>query len=172
MSGSPLFQDLCPLGGHSPNVPDLIPLHTVFRYRNIDLFIIEGSGQDTLFLIRKGYYPPHYSFLLYGRGTMKKEWAVGISSIFIIFSFVLSIERGGSLGFSINMLVLLIGLLVAALLYLILTSSNVIDRFFIPTCRCMNCGRPMPIDAQFCPYCGTPPGFKRSPPISIKGENK
>ena len=102
---------------------------------------------------------------------MEKVWANVIGGVIIALSILLSIEPDGPLGFRINMMTVFLGILVAVLIYIALTFKGFVKRFMVPMRFCINCGSGMPADALYCPYCGHPPGFTGSPPITLKKDN-
>ncbi len=82
-----------------------------------------------------------------------------IPPIILILSFLLSLERNPTTGgITINPFILILGVLVAAFLFIALIPkrpTGIPKRpYGIPTRPCINCGNPIPLDGIFCPYCG------------------
>ncbi len=84
----------------------------------------------------------------------KRALAIFLGLIIIGLSFMLTIQRSPETGqISINLMPLILGVLLAALIYIALTFTGFSRKFLIRLRFCVNCGRSIPFDAVICPYC-------------------
>jgi hypothetical protein len=84
----------------------------------------------------------------------KRALAIFLGLLIIGLSFMLSIHRSPETGqISINVMPLILGVLLATLIYIALTFTGFRGKFLIRLRFCVNCGRSIPFDAIICPYC-------------------
>lgn len=85
---------------------------------------------------------------------MKNVGPMIISWMIFGVALFLSLERGFDGGIRLNIMTLFMGAMLAVLVYVAFTFKGIPQSFQIPMIPCINCGKGMPMDAVFCPYCG------------------
>jgi hypothetical protein len=85
---------------------------------------------------------------------MNNALAMIISWMIFGVTLLLSMVPDGSGGIRLNFMTLFMGAMLAVLVYVAFTFKGIPKSFQIPMIPCINCGKGMPMDAIFCPYCG------------------
>ena len=85
---------------------------------------------------------------------MKNPVPMIISWMVFGVGLFLSLESDAGGGIRLNIMVVFMGALLAVLVYIAFTFRGFPQSFQIQMIPCTNCGKGMPMDAKFCPYCG------------------
>jgi hypothetical protein len=84
----------------------------------------------------------------------RRALAIFLGLLIIGFSSVLAIQRDPETGaITINIMVVILGILATILLYFALTFTGYRERLLIRMRFCVGCGRSIPFDAVICPFC-------------------
>ncbi|UCG70899.1 MAG: zinc ribbon domain-containing protein [Thermoplasmata archaeon] len=84
----------------------------------------------------------------------RRALAIFLGLLIIGFSMVLSVQREPATGnISINIMIVILGILTSILLYIALTFTGYRGRSLIRMRFCVGCGRSIPFEAVICPYC-------------------
>ncbi len=84
------------------------------------------------------------------RRALALVWILIAIGFILLFSFKQNPVSGG---ISINTLLIFYGILLAAIVYFILTFPFYKDKIFFRVRFCVACGRNIPFDSVICPYC-------------------
>ncbi len=84
----------------------------------------------------------------------KKAMALFLALVIMGIVLILSVQRNPNTGnITLDPMILLLGILVATVLYLALTFKGFPGMYPLMVRFCVKCGRGIPFDAVICPFC-------------------